>query len=308
MFQRGAGPTQTPGCAPETEFQNDVEDMFAENVISGARATQLLAKARNAGVKIATRFLKKQAGGKKKRWYKNAARDMKRRIRKNDHWPDPYWFYARVWDRKKQEEVIQLICILLPSEVLECLWKYGLKEVLLCKDNYDKLTKDHHQWMQQQLNVEDLLGFGFHGDGVPCNYDRTTSVMLTSINLPGLTGRNGRLRIPLIILPDHVISDQTFDDVYEVLAWDMRSLLSGVRHECRHDRSPWHPFRDKKRSKGHGQRDFRACLVQVRSDWDWLTKCYHFPGHASKDEFCWMCRCQRKKVWGVDGYFVKSAS
>jgi len=33
--------------------------MFAENVISGARATQLLAKARNAGVKIATRFLKK---------------------------------------------------------------------------------------------------------------------------------------------------------------------------------------------------------------------------------------------------------
>ena len=38
MFQRGAGPTHTPGCAPEVEFQNDVEDMFAENVISGARA------------------------------------------------------------------------------------------------------------------------------------------------------------------------------------------------------------------------------------------------------------------------------
>jgi len=307
MFQRGAGPNVTAGSAPEVDFQNDVEDMFAENVISGARTAQLLDKAKRAGVKLCTRFIKKLPG-KTKKWAKNAARDVTRRLRKNDHWPDPYWFEARVWDRVKDEEVTKKICILLPSELLECLWKYGLKDVLLSQDNYDKLTRDHHRWMQQQLNVEELFGFGLHGDGVPCNYDRTESVMLTSLNLPGLTGRNGRLRIPLIILPDHCISDNTFDDVYEVLAWDMRSLLSGVRHDCRHDKTPWDPVKDKKRSKMHGQRDFRSCLVQVRSDWDWLTKCYHFPGHGSKHEFCWMCKCKRSKVGGVDGYFIKSAS
>ena len=219
MFQRGAGPNVTAGSAPEVDFQNDVEDMFAENVISGARTAQLLDKAKRAGVKLCTRFIKKLPG-KTKKWAKNAAREVTRRLRKNDHWPDPYWFEARVWDRVNDEEVTKKICILLPSELLERLWRYGLKDVLLSQDNYDKLTRDHHRWMQQQLNVEELWGFGLHGDGVPCNYVRTESVMLASINLPGLTGRNGRLRIPLIILPDHCVSDNTFDDVCDVLAWD----------------------------------------------------------------------------------------
>ena len=131
---------------------------------------------------------------------------------------------------------------------------------------------------------------------MPCNYDRTESVMLTSLNLPGLCGRNGRLRIPLIILPDHAISDNTFDDIYEILAWDMRSLLAGVRPECRHDGSAW-GNKDLKRSKLHGERGWKACLVQVRSDWDWLTKCYHFPGHGSKDGLCWTCNVQRHQAW-----------
>ena len=140
--------------------------------------------------------------------------------------------------------------------------------------------------MKKQLGAEMLWGFGLHGDGVPCNYDRTESVMLTSINLPGLTGRNGRLRIPLIILPDHAISDNTFDDIYAALAWDMRSLLAGVRPELRHDNSPWLFHKDRRRSKLHGKREFQACLVQVRSDWDWLTKCYHFPGHGDHTALC----------------------
>jgi hypothetical protein len=303
MFQRGAGPTEYEGCDPEVAFQDEVEDMFAENIFSGSRASILLGKAQKAGLKLAGKFIKKLPG-KSKKWKKNAARDMRRRIRRNDHWPDPYWLDCRVWNRVKQKEETKKICILLPSDVLETLWTYGLKPVLLGEGNYDKLTKGHHTWMKQQLNVSELLGFGFHGDGVPCNYDRTESVMLTSINLPGLTGRNGRLRIPLVILPDHCFSDNTFDDIYEVLAWDMRSLLSGVRHEARHDNTPWHKEHDKKRSKMHGQRDFRACLVQARSDWEWLTKCYHFPDHRSNNEFCWMCSCTRSQVEEVDGYVI----
>ena len=295
MFQRSQAPATSSATAPEVEFEDDVQDLYAENAISAARATILLEKAKKAGVKIITKAVKKAPGFTKKS-AKNFARNLRRSVRRHDKWPDPYWFEARVWDRKLDMEVYKKICILLPSEVLETIWKLGLKEVLLGTDNYDKLTKDHHDWMKQQLKVEELWGFGVHGDGVPCNYDRTESVMLTSINIPGLTGRNGRLRIPLIILPDHCISENTFDDIYEVLAWDLRSLLSGARHEARHDQSPWNAEKDQKRSKLHGDRDFRACLVQVRSDWDWLTKCYHFPGHASKDEVCWLCNCPRSQV------------
>jgi len=300
MFQRGAPPATSSNTDAGVEFEDDVQDLYAENAISATRAAHLLSKAKNAGIKIATKFIKKMPGVKPK-FAKNCARNLRRSIRKDDNWPDVYWFDARVWDRKLDKEVVKKICILLPSEVLEVIWKHGVKEVLLGTSHYDKLTKDHHEWMKQQLNVSELLGFGLHGDGVPCNYDRTESVMLTSINLPGLTGRNGRLRIPLCILPDHCISSNTFDDIYEVLAWDMRSLLCGVRQECRHDNGPWDRDKDKKRLKLHGARDFRSCLVQVRSDWEWLTKCYHFPGNAS-EEMCWLCHVKRKKV--LHGYMV----
>ena len=165
-------------------------DAYAENAISAARAAGLLAKAQAAGVKLATKCIKKVPGVTKK-FAKNCARNMKRAFRKNDKWPDPYWFEARVWDRVKDAEVTKKICILLPSEVLDVIWKYGVKEVLLGTDKYDKLTKDHYEYMKRMLNVQELWGFGLHGDGVPCNYDRTESVCLTSINLPGLTWRNG---------------------------------------------------------------------------------------------------------------------
>jgi hypothetical protein len=295
MFQRNQAPATSSATAPEVEFLDDVQDMYAENVISAARATVLLKKAQNAGIKMAIKAVKK-APGVTKKTAKNLARNLRRHYRKNDKWPDPYWFQARVWDRVKDDEVTKKICILLPSEVLQTIWKFGVKEVLLGTGHYDKLTKDHHEWMKQQLNVQELLGFGLHGDGVPCNYDRTESANITSINLPGLTGRNGRLRIPLFILPDHCFSANTFDDIYEVIAWDLRSLLTGCQAECRHDTTPWDPTTDKRRSKLHGDRDFRACLVQVRSDWDWLVKCYHFPAHGTKEGMCWMCQCKRNQV------------
>ena len=122
-----------------------------------------------------------------------------------------------------------------------------------------QMIRDHHVWMKQQLNVHELLGSGLHGDGVLCKCDRSESVCLTSINPPGLTRRNGRLRIPIIILPDHSISYSTSDDIYQVLAWDMGSLLCGARPECRHDMSPWEEASDRKRSKLNGARDFRSC-------------------------------------------------
>ena len=115
MFQRGAGPTEYEGCDPEVALQDEVDDMFAENIFSGSRASILLGKAQRCGLKLTGKFIKKLPG-KSKQWKKNAARDMRRRIRKNDHWPDPYWLDCRVWNRVKQKEEVKKICILLPSE------------------------------------------------------------------------------------------------------------------------------------------------------------------------------------------------
>ncbi len=176
------------------------------------------------------------------------------------------------------------------------LWDLGVSEVLLSEDNLDTAGKAHMHWMRQQLQVNQLWAFGLHGDGIPCNYDRTESVIMISLNLPGLSGKNGRMRIPLVVLPDHAVSPNTFDDIMSVIAWSMRHLLSGSRPVCRHDGSPWSSS-DTSRKKKTRSLNFRACMVQARGDWDWMGKCFHLPFHNVKEGCCWLCACKRSQVF-----------
>ena len=110
MFQRGAGAAVIEGCDPSLALQDDVQDLFADNTVSGTRAAVLLDKAKKAGVKVLGKQMINKFG-------KNAARDMRRRMRRGDHWPDPYWLTARVWDRKLDKEVASraVSCFLLSS-------------------------------------------------------------------------------------------------------------------------------------------------------------------------------------------------
>ena len=100
----------------------------------------------------------------------------------------------------------------------------------------------------------------------------------------------------MAIVPDWCIGERSLDDIMEVLAWDLRSLLSGSCASSRHDGSAWRET-DAKRSKQSGVlRDFRAHLVQVRGDWDWLAKCFHFGAHNQTVGLCWRCNVRRDQV------------
>jgi hypothetical protein len=61
-------------------------------------------------------------------------------------------------------------------EILKVIWDLGLAEELLKEDGLDTTGKRHMAWMREHLDVEQLMGFGIHGDGVPCNYDRSEAV------------------------------------------------------------------------------------------------------------------------------------
>ena len=91
------------------------------------------------------------------------------------------------------------------------------------------------------------------------------------------------------------VSDNTFDDIMEVMAWSMRHSLSGTRPVGRHDCSQFNST-DSKRAKKIGNLPFMACLVQVRGDWDWMGKCFHLPFHNVEEGCCWLCKCKRKQV------------
>ena len=287
MFQRNAGASGSRDT-PQEEFVADVADLFAENLVGAQRSALLLGKAEAAGVAGINPRITKKTG-------RNHARALKRHKLKTSKWPSYYWFPCRVLNRKTGLEMTVELPIFLPLEILEMLWDLGRPEVLLEEEGMDTASKKHMQWMRDQLQVQHLLGFGLHGDGIPCNYDRTESVVMISINLPGLTGKNGRMRIPLVILPDHAVSEHTFDDIMEVFAWSMRHGLAGTRATCRHDGSAWRPS-DRRRAQKKGNLDFSACMNQCRGDWDWMGKCFHLPFHNIKEGCCWLCRCKRKEV------------
>ena len=291
MFSRNSQPASSSNAPAARAFQRDIEDLLAENLVSACRTARILDKASKAGIRGIKRTLRKTFG-------RNHARDAQRSKLKWSKWPDYYFFRCRIFNRKTQEEETVEIPINLPSEILEVLWELGSAEALLSEANLDSAGKDHMKWMREQLGVESLLGWGLHGDGIPCNYDRTESVVMISLNLPGLSGRNGRMRIPLVILPDYAVSENTFDDIMEVLAWSMRHMLDGIRPSCRHDGQPFNKSDDKraKRAKKSGNLPFRACLNQVRADWDWMGKCFHFPFHNVGEGCCWLCKCKRNEV------------
>jgi hypothetical protein len=288
MFHRNTQPSSSSHADPRAEFQDDAVDLVAEGLCGARRIARLLNKATKAGVKGINPKIRKAKG-------RNHARAVQRNQLKYRKWPDYYWFECRLNDRRTDEEFSDTIPIHLPSEILEVLWDLGAADVLLSETNLDTNGKKHMAWMREQLDTEKLLGWGLHGDGIPCNYDRTESVIMISLNLPGVPGKQGRMRIPLVVLPDFAVSENTYDDIMEVIAWSMRHLLSGTRPNCRHDCSAFNDT-DRAREKKTGNLPFKSCLVQARGDWDWMGKCYHFPFHNVIEGCCWLCNCKRHQV------------
>ena len=83
MFSRGSLPSSSSKC-PADALREDITDLFADNVISGARTTRMLKKAFKAGVKVPKRI--KQTMGK------NQARALRRHMLKRTKWPSYYFF------------------------------------------------------------------------------------------------------------------------------------------------------------------------------------------------------------------------
>ena len=288
MFSRNSQPSSSSHGRPDDDFVADVRDLQAENLVSAQRATTLLRKAACAGVNVPPKI--KQGRGH------NMARQQLRQALKRTKWPEYYWFQCRVVRRKTKTNFSASLCMMLPQEILEMIWELGSEDVLLDTQAMDSESQAHLQWMKGELQALQLWGFGLHGDGVPCNYDRTESVVVISLNLPGLPGRNGRLRIPIISLPDWCIGPHTFDDIMAVIAWSMRHLLVAERPTCRHDGEPW-LHSDKKRSKSSkSSLPIPACMCQARGDWDWMGKCFHLPFHGVIAGNCWLCTNRRDEV------------
>ena len=289
--QRAYDPSEYPA---DKRLKMNIIDLYATNTVSAARTQELLNDAADAGVRPCRRLRRKQRGCEK-----NVARDLKRKLLKNCAWPSLYIAGVRVWDTKMSCEVRRQMSFLLPHEVLSALARHGDSEHMYDTRRLDPNSLAHLRHCEQQAHGR-LVALGLWGDGAPCNWDRTESLEVFSLNLPGLDGEYRTLRVPIVALSKkNVASQHTFDDILNVVAWSLRCAATGTFPEARRDQAEWKPS-DKKRQALSGQSlGCAAALVEVRGDWMFFKECFHFPGWQEKAQCCWRCRCGRDGIRNV---------
>ena len=223
----------------------NVADLFLQNDVSGTRAQTVMSDVHACGIEGFTQLAKAGGSGKHKH---NTRRDLRRALLKGKHWPELYYAKIRVYAPKLQREVLSWVPLMLPHELLGTLVKFNGTAPLLQVQGLSSESLKNLLAARQELQNPELMPLGMWCDGCPCNWDRTKSVEVWSLNLPGITEWQS-LRMPLAtIFKEFVISENTFDDVLSVFAWSMQQLALGLYPVQRHDGTAFGP-KDAKRKR-----------------------------------------------------------
>ena len=232
----------------------NIQDLISGNDISAARGRTLL------------KDLSKIRPGARKfvsKWSKNSTQKFARRMLKMSKWPPIYEATVRTWCPKKNEEVRSKIHVLLPHEIVEALCENGdidkMHEVLC-----DPQTFEHLEKQKRAHGLTRAIPLGFWMDGIPYNSNREESLDVLTMNLPGLDGAFAQLRIPLAAMDHSMVSENTWDDILEIMVWSLQQAACGETETSRHDKAPWDKVTDKSRraSKKLAARSF-LCEARI---------------------------------------------
>ena len=285
---------------PTKRFRANLGDLFLANEVSGARTQSLFSDAQLAGAQHLSDLAGISSSGT------NCSRDLVKKFMKRKKWPALYKASLRVWDPKTQTEQRVLLSMLLPHELVSVVAKVNSTASLLARDGMAQECQNHLVRAQAQLNKAELLGVGLWCDAVPYNWDRSQSMEIVSISLPGLSGSNAALRLPVFgSNKKFLMTDKTYEDVFEVLSWSFRCLAVGVHPSQRHDGSAWTQSDAKRRRAAATSIGISGVLCEVRGDWSMLKQVFRFPAWNEKRGCCWLCRatpatirqCGQDAVW-----------
>lgn len=265
----------------------NVKDLYASNEVSARRAQSLINDMHSASVKhtpAPAMNLNKN----------NLARKLRRTMLGATKWAPDYLAKVRVLNRFTEREELQTIAMQLPHEVVAVIHELGDAVKLREEVSMDPESLEHLLRCKASSGIQDMLGFGLHCDGVPHSWDREESCEVFSISFPGLGGAFKNLRIPLFSIPHSSFSENTWDDLMEIIAWSLRFLWQGKNPTQTHKNQPFsETYRKKRAGKDLG---LHACLVEVRGDWKMLAETFHLPRWNEKGGICWSCSCTNKEV------------
>ena len=285
MFNKRSKGYDASDMSPSKRLRCNLADLFLSNTLPGDRTQSLFDDAAAASARGGFENLQSRSDIDK-----NAHRNVLRKLLKGCKWPPPYLVKVRIWNNTTQKPDTCWVPVLLPHEVLHAIMLRSNKQAMFDKDGMSATARRHLEQVAGLIGT-DLLGVGLWLDGTPCNWDRSQSVETIALNLPGLTGDVGKLRIPLAALMkrDH-LKHHTVDDLLAVMSWSMQNAIAGRFPTHRHDGTPFHAKSDRfRQGKANADLSVRALLVEVRADWAALKQAFRFPGWRDSSGCCFRC-------------------
>ena len=287
MLSKRPRPYSDDVPAPKRLAAN-VRNLYASNVVSANRTQMLVNDMASASVRYLP--IPPQPLGN------NTAGQVRSRMGRYSKWPKNYVADVRVRNRFKEVEELQPVCIQLISEVVDVLFKYGDRAKLLQTTRMDPESLDRLQAIIAKEGAT-MMGIGLHCDGIPHSWDREESCEVFTVNLPGLPAPWNNLRIPIFSIPHSAFSENTWDDLMEIIAWDLRHLFNGKRAKQRHDGTPFNATDSLREKRKDESMPCRVCVCEIRGDWKMLAETFHLPRWSEKKRgVCWTCECKLSEV------------
>ena len=286
MFSKTARPYDASAVPSAKRLRRNLVDLYASKELSATRAQELIDDAADAGVEDC-QSLRRRSRATTTSNKKNCARDLLARLLRGCRWPRTYEAQIRTWNPRRSQEVVTIVHMFLLHEVAHVLHNHLNADSLWDRSGLDALTREHTESCERKARCS-LLPMGLWGDGAPCNWDRSESLEVLALNLPGPSGDLKRLRLPLTGVSSKNVSTNTFADVLGIVAWSFQCLASGQFPSHRHDGAPL----DSKRAKMPGQTlGVQGVLAEVRGDWKFMKDTFGFPSWNTNSGVCWLCDC-----------------
>ena len=282
--QRGYDEEEVP---PARRLRSNIGDLFLSSDISGRRAASLIQDAAASGSQGLSDLSRVRDGH-------HAHRDLLRRFAKGSRWPTLYYAEARVWNQRAAREERTTIPMLLPHEIIGAMAKHSLDDsVLFSRSGLDEISAEHLLRAPARLQMRErarIVGLSLWMDGVAARWDRSKSVDVFTLALPGLPEAWRALRVPVCALPHECVSKgNAFDNSLAVPTWSLRQAALGKNPAARHDGTAWGPSDAKRRKDAGKDLGCTGLLCQVVGDWKMLKEVFRFPQHNEVAGCCFLC-------------------
>lgn len=182
--------------------------------------------------------------------------------------------------------------LLLPHEIVFSLLQHNTRESLQTTADMSPATKENLRQAAAEIGIPltEVLALGVWGDGVASKWDRSESLEVVSLNLPGL-GEPHNLRVPVCCISKRFVAKQlTMDSILSVLVWSLQACACGRFPSFRHDGSPWEAGEAHRASMAGRALGARPLLVEVRGDWAWYKQVLRLPGWRDRAGCCFLCK------------------